>query len=444
MFQLHHLLPQCTLLENVLLPTLRRAGRAGESRRARAPPRSGGPPRRLTTGRRRSRAGSGSVRPWPAPWCNSRAPAVRRTDRQPRPRSADAVASLLVDLHRRAAVDPHRRHPQPRARRAPGPRCPRLDAGLAGREDRTRRLLRSLCTTGAPRPRGRRRGHRRGGSGRRAARRPVGPFQPPDLLVERIGATAYVVSADRYFREDLSRRRHPPGPPTPVRSSRSGASSSARPPADGPTASTSTAWTSGSGGFTASPGHGPSTIGPRSSARRSPPTSGSKSGDGLLLRIESEREVPGESLYGRRESAGRTIRLTCRSVASRLELGEFALRPGQGTVLSVFVPLKRLQRDLLQPSRVNAVLVAAGSEDDELPRLRQALRERADLSDVGLRLRPVAPGQRRGRERARPARRLGGPCGVRRGRRHRRASFRCAGVPGERHPRPRPRDSRTA
>ncbi len=112
-------------------------------------------------------------------------------------------------------------------------------------------------------------------------------------------------------------------------------------------------------------------------------------GDGLLLRIESDRDIPGESLYGRRESAGRTIRLTCSGVASPQRLGEFALRPGQGTVFSVFVPLKRLQRDLAQPSRVNAVLFAGGSQDDLLPRLRQTLREQASLPDVGLRLRAV-------------------------------------------------------
>ena len=86
---------------------------------------------------------------------------------------------------------------------------------------------------------------------------------------------------------------------------------------------------------------------------------GVEPGDTLLLRIETGHEVPGESLYGRRESAGRTIRLTCSGVASSERLGEFALRPGQGTVFSVFVPLKRLQRDLAQPSRVNAILVAA-------------------------------------------------------------------------------------
>src|SRR5262249_54855768 len=36
-FQLHHLLPQCTVLENVLIPTLAIAGRPGAEPRAEAP-----------------------------------------------------------------------------------------------------------------------------------------------------------------------------------------------------------------------------------------------------------------------------------------------------------------------------------------------------------------------------------------------------------------------
>ena len=81
----------------------------------------------------------------------------------------------------------------------------------------------------------------------------------------------------------------------------------------------------------------------------------------MLLRIGTEQDVPGESLYGRREDTSRTIRLTCRGVAGPERLGEFALRPGQGTVFSIFVPLARLQRELAQPGRANTVLIASPS-----------------------------------------------------------------------------------
>ncbi len=224
-----------------------------------------------------------------------------------------------------------------------------------------------------------------------------------DLLVERIGATAYAVSADRYFREDLlEQAARSFSPPT---HEEEGVTSSSCPIIAVP--GILVRESSGRRAYGVNVYgvderfwrfHGlaaPEGFGDRSAIVGAPLAAHleARPGDGLLLRIESDRDIPGESLYGRRESAGRTIRLTCSGVASPQQLGEFALRPGQGTVFSVFVPLKRLQRDLAQPSRVNAVLFTGGSQGDLLPRLRQALRERASLSDVGLRLRTVADGR---------------------------------------------------
>jgi putative ABC transport system permease protein len=224
-----------------------------------------------------------------------------------------------------------------------------------------------------------------------------------DLLVERIGATAYAVSADRYFREDLLEKVAPSFSP-PTHEKESVAFSSC------PIIAVPGILVRESSGRRAYGVnvygvderfwrfHGlaaPEGFGDRSAVVGAPLAAHleARPGDGLLLRIESDRDIPGESLYGRRESAGRTIRLTCSGVASPQQLGEFALRPGQGTVFSVFVPLKRLQRDLAQPSRVNAVLFTGGSQGDLLPGLRQTLRERASLSDVGLRLRAAADGR---------------------------------------------------
>ena len=42
------------------------------------------------------------------------------------------------------------------------------------------------------------------------------------------------------------------------------------------------------------------------------------------------------------------------------QLGEFSLQPTQGDVFAVFVPLRRLQRDLVEPNRVNTLLLAVG------------------------------------------------------------------------------------
>ena len=43
------------------------------------------------------------------------------------------------------------------------------------------------------------------------------------------------------------------------------------------------------------------------------------------------------------------------------QLGEFSLRPTQGDVFAVFVPLRRLQRDLAEPNRVNTLLLASNA-----------------------------------------------------------------------------------
>ena len=82
---------------------------------------------------------------------------------------------------------------------------------------------------------------------------------------------------------------------------------------------------------------------------------GSKGGDSILLRVPRPSAIPLESLHGRKENVGQTIRLTMSGVAPH----EFSLRTEQGDVRAVFVPLARLQRDLAVPNQVNTILVGA-------------------------------------------------------------------------------------
>jgi putative ABC transport system permease protein len=119
------------------------------------------------------------------------------------------------------------------------------------------------------------------------------------------------------------------------------------------------------------------------------PRIGVHPGDGLLLRIETQQGIPRESLYGRRENVGRTVRLICGEILSADRLGEFALRPSQGSVFSIFVPLQRLQKDLSQPARANTILLAAKSEGGDLQNIRNSLKEKFILQDVGVKLRPL-------------------------------------------------------
>ncbi len=113
---------------------------------------------------------------------------------------------------------------------------------------------------------------------------------------------------------------------------------------------------------------------------------GAKPGDTILLRVEKPSAIPLESLHGRKEDVGRTLRFTAREPLSASALGEFSLRPQQGAVRAIFVPLGRLARDLGQAGKVNTILIAG--EQDAAP-IEKLLRERYALGDLGLTLRPL-------------------------------------------------------
>ena len=118
-------------------------------------------------------------------------------------------------------------------------------------------------------------------------------------------------------------------------------------------------------------------------------------GDSILLRIEKPTDIPIESLHGRKEDPGRTIRLNLKSVLPRTSLGEFSLRPQQGPVRAIFVPLSFLQQELGQEGKANTILVAERSSLDQNKRQRvpatlaSLLKDKATLDDLGLKLHPL-------------------------------------------------------
>src|SRR5947208_14769742 len=77
----------------------------------------------------------------------------------------------------------------------------------------------------------------------------------------------------------------------------------------------------------------------------------SKSGDALLLRVEKPSVIPLESLHSRKEDVGRTLRFTAREALAASAPGEFFVRPQQGAVRAIFVPLRKLARDLGQAGK---------------------------------------------------------------------------------------------
>jgi putative ABC transport system permease protein len=101
--------------------------------------------------------------------------------------------------------------------------------------------------------------------------------------------------------------------------------------------------------------------------------------DPILVRVERTSAIPIESLHGRKDDPGRTVRGVMREVVARRAMGEFSLSPQQGPVRAIFVNLARFQRDLEMDGRVNLALSASSPE--------QHIRSGFQLEDVGLRVR---------------------------------------------------------
>src|SRR5262245_17016978 len=117
---------------------------------------------------------------------------------------------------------------------------------------------------------------------------------------------------------------------------------------------------------------------------------GAKQGDTLILRIEKPSAIPAESLHGRKDDLGRTVRLTMREVLPAASLGEFSLRPQQGAVRAVFVELKKLQKNLEQDDKANVILLAAKNAESQSAKIAaQVLKDRFALADLGLKVRAL-------------------------------------------------------
>ncbi len=125
---------------------------------------------------------------------------------------------------------------------------------------------------------------------------------------------------------------------------------------------------------------------------------GSAVGGAVLLRMARPSAVPIESLHGRKDDLGRTLRLNVQAIVGPSALGEFSLRPQQGRVRAVFVPLRRLQLELDRAGRVNTLLISTpasvaptGRPSEPLlqPTLEAIVRRKATLDDLNLTLRLI-------------------------------------------------------
>jgi putative ABC transport system permease protein len=117
--------------------------------------------------------------------------------------------------------------------------------------------------------------------------------------------------------------------------------------------------------------------------------------DTVLVHVARPSSVPIESLQGRKDDLGKTLRLTVRAVLGPSDMGEFSLRPQQGSVRALFVPLRRLQQEIGLDGRVNTILVSASDNapaaDSARSRehLETLVKQHATLDDLGLSVRAI-------------------------------------------------------
>ena len=119
---------------------------------------------------------------------------------------------------------------------------------------------------------------------------------------------------------------------------------------------------------------------------------GAKPGDTLILRIEKPSAIPVESLHSRKEDLGRSVRLNLREALPAGSIGEFSLRPQQGAVRAIFLPLKKLQRNLEQDTKANAILLSAKTDQAQTA-AEKLIKDKFTLADLGLKLRKLGTEQ---------------------------------------------------
>ncbi|MQA30335.1 MAG: FtsX-like permease family protein [Luteitalea sp.] len=120
---------------------------------------------------------------------------------------------------------------------------------------------------------------------------------------------------------------------------------------------------------------------------------GVDAGGSILVRVNRPSDVPLESLHGRKDDVGRTVRVTVRAVIRPEALGEFSLEPQQGSVHAAFLSMSRLQQELEVAGRVNTLLLAnlPGRERDAAAILSRLVRASFQLEDVELFVKAIEP-----------------------------------------------------
>jgi len=107
-----------------------------------------------------------------------------------------------------------------------------------------------------------------------------------------------------------------------------------------------------------------------------------REGDQLLLHLPRPANIPGDSPLGKKTDTTRTVRATVAEVLPAEGLGRFGLRPAQQSPRNAYVQLAWFQRQLLEPQRINCILVAGTGPARGSVRAGDLLKPR--LEDYGI------------------------------------------------------------
>lgn len=116
---------------------------------------------------------------------------------------------------------------------------------------------------------------------------------------------------------------------------------------------------------------------------------GAGADDAVVLRLDAIADIPGSSLFGRRDDPARGLRVRVAGILEHDGLGEFSLRPRAHGVRAAFVPLETLQRAAGQPDAANAVLAVAMPGASATEAIESALVEALTLEDLGVAVRAL-------------------------------------------------------
>ena len=230
-----------------------------------------------------------------------------------------------------------------------------------------------------------------------------------DLVVERLGRTDQVIVASGFFREALAGELQSAetfgstfsgaAPLIVVPGFATGQDSGRRAGQVRVYGVDDRFWQFHGVGAVTGPDDGQALLSPALADELDTPASGT-----VLVRVQRPSDIPLESVHGRKDDLGRTLRLTVRAVVSTADVGEFSLEAQQADVRVLFVPLSQLQEELEIGSRVNTILVsalgsalvsdgaAAGEVADgggAVPVLEAFVRREAALEDLGLSVRTL-------------------------------------------------------